>query len=44
VPTILGRRYDVLVHFDETSALRPLDAGAAAGAEESELEAFPSGT
>jgi erythromycin esterase len=39
VPTVLGLRYDAFVWLDETSALSPLDAVAAAG----EMETWPSG-
>jgi erythromycin esterase len=41
VPTVMGRRYDALLAFDETAALRPLHREVpVSGVEE---EAFPSG-
>src|SRR5690606_35610803 len=41
VPTVMGGRYDALLSFDRTEALRPLHAEARA---EGELETYPSGT
>lgn len=42
VPTVMGQRYDALLHFEQTSALRPL--GPEAPAPHEELETFPHGT
>lgn len=41
VPTVMGRRYDALLWFERTEALRPLHREAAP--EEAELETEPSG-
>jgi erythromycin esterase len=42
VPTVLGRRYDALLSFEETAALHPLHAETPQP--EAELETWPSGT